>query len=148
MTFPEQALLAPTVSIEIIPKEVGAARVRQGTDVEKQRVVFHLGEGNKARLDFTLSSIATLLTGLTAETLDIELVASAGGIAAFLKRRNRHARQIRSLAARGVRFCLCASSMRQHGLTYEAFLPVVEIVSSGTAELAKKQALGWVYISL
>lgn len=116
--------------------------------MEKYRVVFYLGEGNKSRTDFTLGRMADLLTGLTSEAMEIELVASAGGIAAFLKRRNRHARQVRSLAARGVRFCLCAMSVRQHGLTDEAFLPVVEVVSSGAAELAERQAQGWVYISL
>jgi len=114
----------------------------------RYRVIFHLGEGNKARPGFTLGSMTSLLTGLTSETLDIELVANAGGIAAFLRHNNPHARQVRRLATQGVRFCLCASSMRQHRLTRETFLPEVEMVSSGTDELVEKQALGWVYISL
>jgi uncharacterized protein len=116
--------------------------------VEKYRVIFHLGEGNQARLGFTLGGMAGLLTSLTSETLEVELVADAGGITAFLKRNNLHTRQIQSLAARGVRFCLCARSMRQYRLTREAFLPEVEMVSSGADELVTKQALGWAYISL
>jgi intracellular sulfur oxidation DsrE/DsrF family protein len=38
--------------------------------------------------------------------------------------------------------------MRQQGMSAEAFLQNVKLVSSGAAELVKKQARGWVNIGL
>ena len=110
------------------------------------RVAFHLDEGHKARLDLVLGNIGHLLSDLGPEGVEVELVANAGGITAFLKADNLHLEQIKSLAAQGVRFCVCANSMRQQALTPDAFLEEVAIVPSGVGELVKKQALGWAYI--
>lgn len=116
--------------------------------MEKYRVILHLNENHKARVDLILDNMVNLLAGLTPERVEIELVANAGGIAALLATGNHHTDQIQSLAAQGVRFCLCANSMQQHGLTRDAFLQEVEVVSSGVGELLKKQALGRVDIGL
>jgi intracellular sulfur oxidation DsrE/DsrF family protein len=114
--------------------------------MEKFRVVFHLDESNPARVNLVLGNIANLLADLTDDGVEVELVANSDGITAFLKTENELTRQIQSLAAKGVRFCLCANSMRQRGLTQGAFVEAAEVVPSGVSELVKKQALGWAYI--
>ena len=114
--------------------------------MDHYRVVFHLDEGHKARMDLVLGNVGNLLADLGLDAVDVEVVANAGGITAFLKADNPHAGQIQHLAAQGVRFCVCANSMRQHELTPDAFLEGVEVVSSGVSELVKKQALGWAYL--
>ena len=114
--------------------------------METHRVVFHLDESNKARTDLVLGNLVNLLADLKPEALEVELVANASGILTFLKSDNPHADQIRGLASQGVRFCLCANSMRQHGLPKDMFLDEAEVVSSGVGELVRKQTLGWAYI--
>ncbi len=114
--------------------------------MDKFRAVFHLDESIPTQVNLVLGNIANLLADLAGEGVEVELVANADGITAFLKTETTYIGQIQPLAAREVRFCLCANSMRQRGLNPEVFVEAAEIVPSGVSELVKKQALGWAYI--
>ena len=54
--------------------------------MKKYRVVFHLDEGGKGRVDMTLNNIDNLITELGEENVDVELVSNSEGVTAFLKR--------------------------------------------------------------
>ncbi|MCL5031151.1 MAG: DsrE family protein [Bacteroidetes bacterium] len=114
--------------------------------MEKYKVVFHLDEGVKARADMVLINISNLIADLGEDNVTIELVANSEGVTAFLKEPNWHISKIEGLMAKGVRFVVCANSLRQAGLTKDSLMAQIEVVPAGVSELVKKQAEGWAYI--
>ncbi len=54
--------------------------------------------------------------------------------------------RLRGLHSEGVRFVVCANTMRQQRVTREMLVPFVEVVDSGIAELVRKQEAGWAYV--
>ena len=112
----------------------------------KYRVLFHLDEGAKGRVDLALHNIENLITDLGQENVEVELVSNSEGVTAFLKVPNLHGAMVERLAAKGVRFTACENSLRQLHLTKEALVNQIEIVPAGVGELARKQAEGWAYI--
>ena len=114
--------------------------------MKKYRVVFHLDEGGKGRVDMTLNNIENLITDLGEENVDVELVSNSEGVTAFLRVPALHEAKVKRLAAKGVRFAVCANSLRQFGLTEDALLDQAEVVPAGVGELVRKQAEGWAYI--
>jgi intracellular sulfur oxidation DsrE/DsrF family protein len=114
--------------------------------MDKYRAVFHVDEGNEARVGMALKNIENLIADLGEENVQVELVTNGRGVTALVKTPSPHQEQIERLAAKGVRFAACANSLRQAGLTPDTLLGVVEVVPSGVGELVKKQAQGWAYI--
>jgi len=112
----------------------------------KYNVVFHLDESVKARADMVLGNIANLIADLGEENVSVELVANSEGITAFLKEPNWHLSKINELMAKGVRFVVCANSLRQAGLGKESLMSQIDVVPAGVSEIVKKQAEGWAYI--
>ncbi len=111
----------------------------------KYRVLFHLDEDNQPRITMTLNNIKNLLADLGTENVQVELVVNGEGVRAFVKP-SENQTQITALAAVGVRFALCANSLRGLNLHERDLLEQAEIVPAGVSELARKQAEGWAYI--
>jgi len=114
--------------------------------MERYRVVFHIDEGNGARVNLVLNNIGNLIANLGEDNVEVELVANGEGIMALLKTPNLHKEQIAKLAAKGIRFIACDNSLRQMGLDNDELLGLVKVVPAGVVELVKKQARGWAYI--
>ena len=114
--------------------------------MEKYKVVFHLDEDESDRVKMVLNNIGNLILDLGHENVEIELVSNGKGVRAFLKEQNLYVTQIEQLQKRGVRFVVCANTMRHLNLEKDALLEVVEVVPAGVSELVKKQAQGWAYI--
>lgn len=114
--------------------------------MEQYRVVFHVDEGNEARVGMALKNIENLMADLGEDNVQVELVTNGRGVSALVKTPNPHQAQIEALAAKGVRFTACANSLRQADITADALLGTVEVVPSGVGELVKKQVQGWAYI--
>ncbi|MFA5972452.1 MAG: DsrE family protein [Lentimicrobiaceae bacterium] len=114
--------------------------------MEKYKVVFHLDESVKARADLVLGNITNLIADLGEDNVTIELVANSEGVIAFLKEPSWHLSKIEGLMAKGVRFVVCANSLRQAGLTSDSLMAQVEVVPAGVSEIVKKQSEGWAYI--
>ena len=112
----------------------------------KYRVLFHLDEGAKGRVDLVLHNIENLITDLGQENVEVELVSNSEGVTALLKTPDLHGAMVERLAAKGVRFTACENSLRQFHLAKDALLEHVEAVPSGVGELARKEAEGWSYI--
>jgi len=114
--------------------------------MEKYKVVFHLDEVAKDRVNLVLNNIENLIADLGKDNVEIELVSNSKGVAAFLKEPNLFVTQIEKLVAKGVHFAVCANSLHRLGISKDDLLEPVEIVSAGVSELVKKQAQGWAYI--
>ena len=107
------------------------------------RVLFHLDEIEKAPL--VLGNIRNVLADLGEGEVEAELVANFEGVKALLKT-GPNADRVKKLAGKGVRFAVCANTLRGMDLREDDFPEPVEIVSSGMGELVRRQAEGWAYI--
>ena len=107
------------------------------------RVLFHLDEIEKAPLVF--GNIRNVLADLGEGEVEAELVANFEGAKALLKT-GPNADRVKTLAGKGVRFAVCANTLRGMDLGEDDFPEPVEIVSSGMGELVRRQAEGWAYI--
>ena len=114
--------------------------------MKEYRVIFHLDEYDGIQITTLLKNIENLIADLGEDNVQIEVVANADGVNAFLKRPNSHTDQIISLAGKGVYFAACSIAVHQIGLSKDKLLEPVDIVRSGIGELVKKQTQGWVYI--
>ena len=114
--------------------------------MNKYRVVFHIDEPSKGRADQVFMNIENLLGDLGESNVEVELVANGGGVKALIKGPESHADQVEMLTNKGVRFVACAHSLSILGITKEALLESVDVVSAGVGELVKKQIQGWAYI--
>jgi intracellular sulfur oxidation DsrE/DsrF family protein len=110
------------------------------------RAVFELAEAASCKVDGILDNIRHLQAELGPAGLEVELVAHSDGIAALLRRPDGRAAAIEELAAQGVRFAACRTTMAGRGLTADDVLEVAQIVPSGVGELVRRQAEGWAYV--
>ena len=109
------------------------------------KVIFHVDESSMGKWKLVLVNIENLLTEF-GNDIDIELLANAEGIGLLYKTPNHFKNTITHLASMGVRFSLCANSLKQQNLTEEFFLDMATVVPSGVGELVIKQSTGWAYI--
>jgi intracellular sulfur oxidation DsrE/DsrF family protein len=107
-------------------------------------VVFHLDEGDPARLGLVLTNIANLLVEL-GDTTEIELVANGPGVAGVLVG-SAHAARVEELLARGVTVVGCANSLSEQGISKDRLLRGVGVVPSGVGELVARQRERWAYL--
>ena len=111
----------------------------------KYRVLFHIDESVQSKWAMVLRNIENLLEDI-GENLEVKLVANAEGIALLYKMPNPFHEKIAQLAEKGVRFAVCANSLRQQNLTEDFLLDLAEIVPSGVGEIVRRQSEGWAYI--
>lgn len=109
------------------------------------RVLFALTSPEEADWQLTLNNLRNLESGLSPETVEIELVAYGPGIA-FLKKDGPDAADIQKLEAAHVRFVACGNAMKKQHLEATDLVAGVEIVPAGIVEVVRKQEAGWSYI--
>jgi intracellular sulfur oxidation DsrE/DsrF family protein len=120
-----------------------------------QKVVYHNDGGapdNAAYFKRMLNSMKNHVEALGKVKLDIRVVDHGGGVEMFQVANTDKdiAERIDALKASGVRFLICNNTLRERKIDWHTLYGVKEddIVPSGVAELARLQAMGFVYIHL
>ncbi len=128
----------------------------------KQKVVYHINYDNPKKQAGALRNIQNHINAVGAENLDLKVVLHGKGLTLLLepealkrtKLKKANATdemqaKISGLKDQGVKFNICANTLRGKKVDYENDLYDVDkadIVPSGVAELAKLQAQGYTYI--
>lgn len=113
------------------------------------RVVYHFSEG-QAQASRGLEYIRNHLEA--DPNAQIVVVAHALGVDFLMKgakteKGNPYADAIEDLDLAGVKFRVCEITLRERGLRREQFLPLVQFVPSGVAEIARLQSReGYAYL--
>jgi uncharacterized protein len=113
------------------------------------RVVYHFSEG-QAQASRGLEYIRNHLEA--DPNAQIVVVAHALGVDFLMKgaktaKGNEFKDAIEDLDLQGVRFRVCEITLRERGLRREQFLPLVQFVPSGVAEIARLQSReGYAYL--
>jgi intracellular sulfur oxidation DsrE/DsrF family protein len=129
----------------------------------KQKVVYHVNGDNPKQQAGALRNIQNHINAVGAENLDLKVVMHGNGLSLVLlpeslgktkgmKAANANAQMqanIDNLRAQGVRFEVCANTLKGRNIDAASDLYMVEqadIVPSGVAQLAHLQAQGYTYI--
>jgi len=137
------ALLAACAGFVLAP---GGALHAQPPPV---RVVYHFGEGPEQAsrgLEFMRNHLEV------DPQAQIVAVAHAAGVDFLMKgaktaKGNAYRQAIEDLQLAGAKFRVCEITLRERGMRRDQFLPEVEFVASGVAELARLQGReGYAYI--
>lgn len=117
--------------------------------VANGQVVYHLSEGSEQ----ASRAIQYLRNHLEVEPkAAIVVVAHAAGVDFLMKgartaRGNEFRSAVEDLDLAGVKFRVCEITLRERGLKREQFLPEVQFVPSGVAEISRLQrAEGYAYL--
>lgn len=120
---------------------------------QDQKVVYHNNGGgvdNAAYFRKMLNSIKNHIEAVGKEHVDIRVVDHAGGVELFLLANSDKelASRLDALRSQGVRFLICANTLRERQIDWRTLYGVTEgdIVPSGAAELARLQGMGFAYI--
>jgi len=117
----------------------------------KQKVVYHVNYGDEKRQKGALRNIQNHINAVGKENLDLRVVMHSKGYT-LLKRANNNPdfeQKVANLKKQGVKFQICANTLRGKKINYKNDLYDVEksdIVPSGVAELAHLQQMGFAYI--
>ena len=117
----------------------------------KQKVVYHINYKKEKRQFGALRNIQNHINAVGKENLDLRVVMHGGGYT-LLQRANTDPNmqsKVVSLKKQGIKFNICANTIRGKKLNYKNDLYDVEqadIVPSGVAELAHLQTKGFTYI--
>lgn len=113
------------------------------------RAVYHFGEG----LAQALRGLEFMRNHLEADpNAQVVAVAHAAGVDFLMKgakteRGNELRGAVEDLELAGVRFRVCEITLRERSLRRDQFLPLVEFVPSGVAEIARLQSReGFAYL--
>jgi len=130
--------------------DVSAAPTGQYQD---QKVVYHNDGGapdNAAYFKRMMNSIKKHIEAVGKDHIEIRVVDHSAGVDLFQIAQTDKllAGQIDSLRAQGVRFLICANTLKERQIDWHTLYGVKEddIVPSGVAELARLQGMGFVYI--
>lgn len=111
---------------------------------QRAQVVIQVSEAEPPKWNLALNNARNLQAEFGAANVDIEIVAYGPGIG-MLKADSSVGNRIDEALGAGVKVIACENTMRGAKLTKDDMLPKVGYVSSGVAELARKQQ-GWAYI--
>jgi intracellular sulfur oxidation DsrE/DsrF family protein len=122
---------------------------------QDQKVVYHNdggGPDNAAYFKRMLNSIKNHIEAVGKDHIEIRVVDHSAGVDLFQIAQTDKllAGQIDYLRAQGVRFLICANTLKERQIDWHTLYGVKEddIVPSGVAELARLQGMGFVYIHL
>ena len=127
------------------------ASLAMAADYGKQKVAYHVNYKKEKRQIGALRNIQNHINAVGKDNLDIRVVMHSGGYT-LLERANSDPnmqQKIVSLKKQGVKFNICANTLKGKKLNYKNDLFDVDqadIVPSGVAELAHLQNQGFSYI--
>jgi len=111
----------------------------------KHKIVFQFTNANDT---IQQKAFANQLNNLTSHwpKAKYEVVVYNMGLEFLIPTKSKHIATIKALHAKGVRFLVCENTMTTRKITKEQFIPEVEYVAAGIAEIVEKQEQGWSYI--
>ena len=122
---------------------------------QDQKVIYHNdggGPDNAAYFKRMLNSIKNHIEAVGKDHIEIRVVDHSAGVDLFQIAQTDKllAGQIDYLRAQGVRFLICANTLKERQIDWHTLYGIKEddIVPSGAAELARLQGMGFVYIHL
>ena len=116
-----------------------------------QRVVYHINYDDPKKQKGALRNVQNHINAVGEENLDLRVVMHGNGLS-LLMRANEDPNfesSVVSLKGQGIRFEVCANTLRGRKISYEDDLFDVndeDIVPSGVAEIAHLQAEGYSYV--
>mgnify|MGYP001793963729 CR=1 FL=1 len=110
------------------------------------RVIFHLDEDSEQKVNEVFNNLRNLLADLGEENVEVELLINGVGVTAMRKDNESNGLRVRHLAKQGVKFAVCANSLKHLKISPDELVAEAEIVPAGVSELVKKQIDGWAYI--
>jgi intracellular sulfur oxidation DsrE/DsrF family protein len=113
--------------------------------VAKQKVIFHVGDGDPAKWTVAFNNVFNVQKELGASNVDIEVVAINAGLG-ILKLESPQATRVAEALKGGVKVVACENSMRGQKLTRDDLLPGIGYVRAGVVELMERQREGYAYI--
>ena len=139
--------------LSALPLLILAAGLKVATagDYGKQKVVYHINYDDQKRLNGTLRNIQNHINAVGKENLDLRVVLHGKGVTLLVYAKDDLVLQekIDNLKAQGIKFNICANTLRGRKLDYKKDLFEVteqDIVPSGVAEIAALEAKGYVYL--
>lgn len=131
---------------------VNAAPAGYYTD---QKVVYHNNGGapdNATYFKRMLNSIKNHIDAVGKDHVEIRVVDHGAGVDLFQMAQvdENLAGRLDALRAQGVRFLICANTLKERQIDWRTLYGVKEddVIPSGVAELARLQGMGFVYIHL
>ncbi|AEA12493.1 hypothetical protein TUZN_1012 [Thermoproteus uzoniensis 768-20] len=96
-------------------------------------------------MSIALSNVENLLEAVPGA--EVAVVANGSAVLFFVRQSPAHIRErLEALAGRGVKFYVCANSLRAHGIDSDDLLPFAEVVPAGIAKILELQAAGYLYV--
>jgi len=117
----------------------------QATSGARQKVIFHVGDGDPAKWTVALNNVTNVRKELGASNVDIEIVAISAGLG-ILKLDSPQSGRIADAIKGGVKVVACENSMKGQKLTRDDLLPDIGYVPAGVVELMERQREGYAYI--
>lgn len=131
---------------------VNAAPAGYYTD---QKVVYHNNGGSPDNATYfkrMLNSIKNHIDAVGKDHVEIRVVDHGAGVDLFQMAQvdENLAGRLDALRAQGVRFLICANTLKERQIDWRTLYGVKEddVIPSGVAELARLQGMGFVYIHL
>jgi len=122
---------------------------KAGNGYTRQKVVYHVNDLEHAKA--ALRNIKNHLNAVGDNNIDLIVVTHSGG--AFMlvdgskdKKGNTFTDDIAALANRGVKFDICANTIRGKKIDKNKINQYAKVVPSGVAEIAKLEQEGYVYV--
>lgn len=115
----------------------------------QQKVVYHINDINKAKA--ALRNVKNHLNALGDANVEIIVVTHSSGAFALVDgakdaKGNSFSDQVAALANRGVKFEICANTIRGKKIDKHKISQYAEIVPSGVAQIAYLEQKGFLYI--
>jgi intracellular sulfur oxidation DsrE/DsrF family protein len=149
------AIVMLAFAISLIGFKANSAETPPPGYYQPQKVVYHNdggGPDNAAYFKRMLNSMKNHVEALGKVKHEIRVVDHGAGVEMFQVANTDKdiAERIDALKAAGVHFLICANTLRERKIDWHTLYGVKEddIVPSGVAELARLQAMGFVYIHL
>lgn len=111
---------------------------------KEHKIIFHLASSDTLVHKALVKQISNVLDYW--KTAKIEVVVHNNGIGFMKKEEAKTAKEIHSLAEKGVVFAVCENTMKQRKLEKYQILPSATFVPVGIAEIVLKEEDGWSYI--
>ena len=116
---------------------------------KQQKVVYHINDINSA--NGALRNVKNHLNALGDENADIIVVTHSGGAFALVDgstdaKGNRFEDTVQGLASRGVKFQICANTIRGKKIDKSKINLNAQVVPSGVAHVAHLQQEGYLYV--
>jgi hypothetical protein len=126
-----------------------AADEKQKSSYKPQKIVYHINDIDTAK--GALRNVDNHLNALGEENAEIIVVTHSSGAFALVdgakdKKGNTFVSQVQALANRGVKFDICANTIRGKKIPEDKINLVANVVPSGVAEVAALQQQGYIYI--